>query len=209
MKKASLFLGAALVASTVVSSCEGGASNEASTSKETVENDEDVDARQKETDEVNEDLLTGDVSLVIDGEEYGVTAFDKRRSEITWMNDNKIAVRLNSLDRERSMKLLISGDDAYGEKPLDITLDASQYEKANHGGLTFTGFLGESDNLSTTQLRSGKATVKTLDTGSLKFEMSFQGQGLHSEVGGIRDTVSIAGDISVRFDHAVDSRSKE
>lgn len=207
MKKVSIILSIALVTTMLVSSCGGDASNETSTTKEAVGNDEEVKTVQDKSEEFDEDLMSGEISLVIDGEEYGETEFDKRRSEITWANDNKIMVRLNSLDRERSMMLLISGDDAYGEKPLDITLDASKYEKENHGSLSFRGILGKADNLSTIQLLLGKATIKTLDDSSLDFEMSFEGQGLHTEMGGIRDTVSISGNVSTQFDHAVDSRS--
>jgi len=209
MKKVSLIISATLVALIVVSSCGGEASNEASTSKETAGNDEEESTAQDEINKNDEDLMIGDISLVIDGEEYKVTEFDKRRSEITWMDDNKVTLRLNSLDKERGVQILISGDDTYGKKPLDITLDATQYEKANHGSLTFTGFIGKSDNLSNTQLILGKATVKTMDTTSLEFEMSFVGEGLHTEMGGIRDTVPVSGNMIIKFDHSVDARSKK
>jgi hypothetical protein len=208
MKKVNLFLSASLMTLITVSSCGENTAAEDTSSEQSKESDEKEQVEQKQTEEVNEDLLVGAITLVIDGEEYTATEFDKNRSEITWMNDNKIALRLGSLDKGRNMKLLISGDNAYGEKPYDITLDASQYEKADHGSLSFSGFLGELDNLSTTQLQMGQATVSKLDATSLEFSMSFDGKGIHTAMGGVRDTVSISGDIAVQFDNAVDSRTK-
>lgn len=164
-------------------------------------------AKPSKEEKADEDLLKGKLNLTIEGETYEVTEFDKRRSEITWMNDNKITVRLNSLDREKGMQFLISGEDAYGEKPLKVSLDASLFEKANHGGLSFTGFISDAENLSTAQLLKGEATISKLDPSSLQFDMSFEGVALHTEIGSRNDTVPISGNISVQLDNAVDSRT--
>jgi hypothetical protein len=182
-------------------SCGGSNENQQSQDKPTEV------AKPSKEEKADEDLLKGKLNLTIEGETYEVTEFDKRRSEITWMNDNKITVRLNSLDREKGMQFLISGEDAYGEKPLKVSLDASLFEKANHGGLSFTGFISDAENLSTAQLLKGEATISKLDPSSLQFDMSFEGVALHTEIGSRNDTVPISGNISVQLDNAVDSRT--
>lgn len=158
---------------------------------------------------IDEETLNGSVKLSIGQKEYNLTEFNKKRSEITWMKDNQINMRLTSLDKEQTVQLLISGPDVYKKVPIELSLDAQDFQKTNHGSFAFLGFLKSKDEMSTVRILKGSGTVEELDQESLDVALSFEGTGIHSSMGNKNDTIPISGNIQIQLDNADETRKNQ
>lgn len=164
---------------------------------------------QAQPETLNEDLLRGEVVVNVGGEKFTLTEFNKKRTEITWMKDNQMNIRLTSLDKEQRIQLLLSGPDIYNKEPLDVSLNATDYKKTNHGGLSLEGFTGDKEKVSMVRIIEGSGTVEELDREELDFAMSFTGTALNIRLGSKNDTVQVSGKINIQLDNAVETRQNQ
>lgn len=156
----------------------------------------------------NPDLLRGNVKITAGEQTFEFNEFDKKRSEITYMNDNQIAVRLTTLDKEVTIQMLLSGPNAYGAKPSEVTMEATQFKKGDHVSLSFQGLLGSKDEISSTTVFDGTAEVMELGEESLDVSTKFEGVAVHYQPRQERDTLNVQGSIYITLDGAADARTQ-